>query len=482
MTERPNLLILMTDQQRLDSVGAYGARYGATPNLDRLADEGIVFENHYSSCPLCVPARCSIATGRHPHSNGAWINAFDPDSDKSRGTLPPSETTLFEHLDKAGYWQAHVGVDHIRTDPGLLQRVPFEHFVTREDHKAYLETQGIEDYDRAPHQAAVSEETHDGVFDCRFSAPWPGVTPYGREHFQDVFFARAAVAALRDAPTDRPWALHCAFWAPHPPFVLPEPYASAHDPADIELPPNVGVPLHNPRHLEHLPGAVAAQQTDRAAWRRTWAAYLGLVKLVDECLGEVLDALAARPDSDRTLTLFTVDHGEQLGAQSLFQKMVVYQESVHVPLIVRPPGGTTGRRTQLTSHIDLLPTLLDYAGLETPAGVQGASTRPLIEEPTTPSRDIVYTEYNGNVAVTVPQRAVIGRRFKLIVTESSPDELYDLESDPYELHDLAENPEYTENLARLRRQLADWSRRTCDTVLPIMPQSPRRPAAPPAQR
>ena len=468
MATKPNILIVMTDQQRLDSVGAYGSQYGATPNLDRLASEGVVFENHYSSCPLCVPARCSIATGRHPHSNGAWINAFDPDSSESMGTLAPNETTLFEVLDRAGYWQAHIGVDHIRTDPGLLQRVPFAHFVTRDDHEAYLADQGVDDYDRTPHQALVAERTHEGVFDCRFSAPWPGVTPYGREHFQDAFFARAAVEALQYAPEDRPWALYCAFWAPHPPFVLPEPYASAYAPGEIELPPNIGVPLHNPRHLEHLPGAVAAQQTDPDAWRRTWAAYLGLVKLVDECIGEVLAAAEARPDSDRTVTLFTVDHGEQLGAQSLFQKMVVYEESVHVPLIVRSPGGAIGRREQLTSHVDVLPTVLDYAGLEAPAGVQGISVRATIDDPQTPSRDAVYTEYNGNVGITLPQRAVIDGSFALIVTEDSPDELYDLASDPYQLHDLSGQPEYADVEARLRGLLRDWGQRTCDTILPII--------------
>jgi arylsulfatase A-like enzyme len=462
MTKRPNIVFVMTDQQRLDSVGAYGSPYGATPNLDRLASSSVVFDRYYAACPLCVPTRCAIATGRFPHANGAIVNR------NPNGGLGPAEKTLPECLDEAGYVQAHIGVHHISATPPLEERVPFERFVTRTDFNQYLAAKGLEPFDLSPYQTTVAEHTRDGIVHVPwFSGPWPGVYPYPREDFLDAFWAREAVAALKAMPTDRPYALYCYFWAPHSPFINPKPYDTMYDPEDIELPPNTMSPLHEPRHLNHLPGAVAALQPDLDGWRRSWAAYLGLVKLVDECLGEVLDAVESRVDSDDTIIVFSPDHGEQLGSQSLFQKMNMYQESIHLPMMISAPGNTGGRRNQLVSQVDLLPTLLDYAGIQPQEGIQGTSLRSIVEDATTPGPAHVYCEYNGNIAITFPQRAIITDRYKLILGEGPSYELYDLQSDPYELHNLADDPRYEGVRQDLTRHLVAWMKETKDDILPM---------------
>jgi arylsulfatase A-like enzyme len=462
MTKRPNIVFLMTDQQRLDSVGAYGSPYGATPNLDRLASDSAVFDRYYAACPLCVPTRCAIVTGRFPHTNGAIVNR------NPNGGLGPAEKTLPEYLDEAGYIQAHVGVHHISATPPLEKRVRFERFVTRTDFDRYLAAKGLEPFDLSPYQTTVAEHTRDGVVDVPwFSTPWPGVYPYPREDFLDVFWAREAVDTLQKLPVDRPYVFYCYFWAPHSPFINPKPYDTMYDPADIELPPNTMSPLHEPRHLNHLPGAVAALQTDLDAWRRSWAAYLGLVKLVDECVGEVLGAVESRVDSEDTIIVFTPDHGEQLGSQSLFQKMNMYQESVHLPMMIRVPGNACGRRKQLVSQVDLLPTLLDYAGIHGQQRIQGTSFRSVIGDSTIPGQKQVFCEYNGNIAITFPQRAIITDQYKLILSEGPSYELYDLQTDPYELHNLADDPSYEGMRQDLTRRLVTWMKETGDNILRV---------------
>ena len=466
MPERPNILFIMTDQQRLDSIGAYGSHYGASPNLDALASESVVFDAHYTSCPLCVPARCSLATGRYPHTNGALVNAFSPDADPTSGRLGPDERTLFEHPAELGYVQYHVGIHHVRTDPELRDRVSFAQFTSRDAYCQYLAAKGLVPYDHRPYQARVMERARDHVYPSLFSAPWPGRHPLAVEDYQDMFFARQAVDALECVPTDSPWAVFCYFWAPHPPFVAPEPYYSLYDPRDIELPPNTMAPLHIPRHMDHLPGAVACQQPNLSDWRLSWAVYLGMVRLVDDCVGQVLAALSAREDADRTLTVFTTDHGEQLGAHSLFQKMNLYQESVHVPFLLRVPGARPGRRAAITSHVDIMPTILDHAGTKPPASVAGTSLRRLVDDAGSPHRDVAYIEYNGNVAITVPQRAIVEPPHKLIYTEGPYLELYDIDQDPYEMDDLAGQPAHAKEYRRLRQRLDRWMLETGDWVLP----------------
>jgi arylsulfatase A-like enzyme len=145
----------------------------------------------------------------------------------------------------------------------------------------------------------------------------------------------------------------------------------------------------------------------------------------------------------------------------------MYQESIHLPMMIRVPGNTGGRRNQLVSQVDLLPTLLDYAGIQPQQGIQGTSLRSIIEDATILGHDHVYCEYNGNIAITFPQRAIITDRYKLILSEGPGYELYDLQSDPYELHNLADDPRYEGVRKDLTRQLVVWMEETEDDILPL---------------
>lgn len=464
----PNILWLMTDQHRLDCVGAYGARTVRTPNLDRLAGRSVVFERHYTSCPLCVPARSSLHTGRFPHNCGAIINGFGPHGFREQSRLRPDEVTAPELLSAAGYHVAHVGVDHVRADPPLHERGCFARYVSNPDHRRHAQARGLQFPDMTAHQHPCPTRVGGRLETLRFSAPNSGCHPFPAEDFLDVYFANQAVDALQQAPDDRPFALFCFLWLPHPPFVIPEPYCSMYDPGQIVLPPNVpGDQVGKPSmHLHHLPGQTGAGRSAEE-WRATWASYFGCVTLVDECIGRVLSALDARGLADDTLIVFHPDHGEMLGAHQYFQKMVCYEESAHVPLMVAGPDIAPGRCEALTSHVDILPTFLDYAGAPTPPQVQGSSLRPLLERSASAVHDAVFVEYNGNAAPDAFQRCVVQGRHKYIHNEGDRDELYDLQTDPWEQRNVAHEPASRELRRELRARLSRWMRDTGDLLAPL---------------
>ncbi|MFH0962745.1 MAG: sulfatase-like hydrolase/transferase [Planctomycetota bacterium] len=467
MPEPLNLLWIMSDQQRYDCVGAFGGRQARTPHLDRLAAEAVRFDRHYTTCPLCIPARSSLATGRYPHSCGATVNGiFWDDGELDHARLAPGRRTAGERLLDAGFRVAQVGVDHVLTVPPDRQRRAFDLFYDFSDYGSYAREKNLPGYDPANHQVECADQIGASSRTCRYSGPQPGRHPAAASDFLDFVFAREAADFLAGQKVG-PWALFVYLWAPHPPLVWPEPYCSMYDPADVVLPPNVGVRGEGRSllHDRHAPGQLGAFLENRDDWKRTWAAYLGGCTLVDDALGRVLAAARSRDDWDRTVVVFHPDHGEQLGAHRCFQKMVCYEDSIHLPLIICAPGASPGRTRALTSHVDILPTLLDYACVPLPDGLQGRSLRPLVEDPSAPfDRDEVFCEYNGNAGWSFFQRCVVSPRWKYIRNVGVDEELYDRQTDPFELRNIVRSAP-AGVLKDMRTRLQAWMERTGDFLL-----------------
>ena len=467
-----NILWIMTNQQRYDCVSCFGQDYVATPNIDSIAGQGVCFDRHYTSSPLCAPARASLATGRYSHNCGSTVNAvFWPEhGEMEHATINRDEITVGQRLADAGYRVSQVGVDHVYTDPRDLQRKAFDDFYSFSDYeKDYYPLHGAPGYNAKKHVVKCHEATQREAFDVSYSGPIPGQHPLDKDEFIDFVLARRAADFLSQTEDDHPWALFCYLWAPHPPLVWPKPYCNSFSPQDIDLPPNVGVTGRGQTRLHetHGPGQTAAVITERDQWKPTWAAYLGGCQLVDEAIGVVLEAARRRSDWDRTLVVFLSDHGEQLGAHKCFQKMVCYEESIHVPMIICDPRASTrGQRTgELTSHIDIAPTILDYAGQPIASNVQGLSLRSLVNEPGAPlARDAVFCEYNGNVGWNYHQRCVVIDRWKYIDNIGVDQELYDLKNDPYEMDNVIDTAP-NDILASLRERLSEWMTTTDDFLL-----------------
>ena len=311
----------------------------------------------------------------------------------------------------------------------------------------------------------MSTATHTRV--SPYSGPQPGRHPVDAENFLDFVWARKAVEFLDAQDDGTPWALFVYLWAPHPPLVWPEPYCGMYDPAAIRLSPNVGVPGEGRSvlHDRHGAGQLGRFFSKAEDWKATWAAHFGGCTLADDAIGRVLDAARARDDWGKTVTIFHPDHGEQLGAHRCYQKMTCYDESIHLPLIVRAPGATPGRRGVLTSHVDIAPTLLDYTGVRDPGNLQGLSLRDIVESgDAVLDRDAIFSEYNGNAGWNYFQRCAVTEGWKYIDNVGVDRELYDLKSDPYEMRNLIDEAP-ADVVDEMRQRLRTWMEETGDFLL-----------------
>ena len=468
MPDQPHVVLLMADQLRHDCLSCYGDQGVQTPNLDALAEESVVFDHAYCSTPLCVPTRTSLATGKWPHTNGVIVNGGSFPTEIPFARLGPEHRTVYEQLAAGGYEITHVGVDHVKAIPPLLERVPSLSLNRGVNHEAYLARHGftppVNDDVRAP-----VPEFEDGRVSVKFYHVPTHVqkTDFDAEHFKDCYWASCMEQNIREADLSKPQAWSFLCWAPHPPFFVPEPYYSMYDPAEIVLPENVGRWYDGmPPFLLHGTGGARGAPVQREEWRRTWAGYFGLATMVDECLGRVIRALKQKGVWDEALVIFTVDHGESLGSHRMFQKMTMYEESAHVPLLIKPPGGEAGRRGQMVGHIDLANTMCDYAGLPSLPGAWGKTMRPVVEDANAPWRDATFSEFNGDHGRGYPTRAIFTERYKYLQHFSGKDELYDLAADPSETRSLVDEPEHQPLCRELRQRIADWMHDTGDMLDP----------------
>ncbi len=460
MKGKLNLLFIMTDHQRADSIGMVQGGVEVTPNLNRLAAEGVVFNRAYTTCPLCVPARTALATGKYPTKNGVVFNDW-------RGIRAGDHKPIHQLLAEAGYDVAHIGVHHIRVKPTIQERVPFVKWIDNSSYNRYLAGKGI---DATPPEGIgafkreVIENQNGRPARVKYSNTRCAVWEHPAEHFKDIYFCREAVEFLRDRRRN-PFALFVYLWAPHPPLRVPEPYASLFDPEGIDLPPNVGlIPEGEPSNRRRGIAAQLAEGVSEREWRRVWAAHLGLVRLADTGIGDILKALEEAGRMDETVILFTVDHGDHLGQHRMYQKMEMYEPAIRVPLIVRVPGCPHRSFDQPVSHLDVMPTLLDLLEIEPPDNLDGTSLLESIASGTSPPDKPVFSQYSGNPTVGDIRRAVITRRYKYVYDPNDTPELYDLEDDPLEMCNLAGDIKHRGVVQRLHEIGKSWAESHGDWV------------------
>ncbi len=472
--EKPHIVLIMADHLRLDCLSCYGDIPVSTPNLDALAAESIVFENAYCATPLCTPTRTSMYTGKYPHTHGAIVNGHAYPEEKPFGTAGPAHRTLYEILEAGGYAVSHVGVHHCQTEPPVRERIRDGFFVGVDDYRAYCSKRGVCQNPRIWQELAIPNIEWAGKRPVMARRPQSRKTQFlhAADDFLDVYWARRAEEQIAALDPSQAQYVETLFWAPHPPLEVPEPYFNMYPEDDIALPETVGrwYPGQPASLLLQSCGQMGAGRI-REEYREAWSAYLGLVTLVDDCIGRVIEALKARGIWDDALVIFTQDHGDLMGCHHLTQKHCLYEEAGHIPLLIKPPRsrGHGERRAQLASAVDFCPTVCDYAALEPPDGVQGISLRPAIEQPETPARDAVFMEYNGDQGRNDwPMRGIVarhdGKLWKYIYTRNDVDELYDLEHDRRETRSLVAEPAVQDLRRTLRRQLAAWMAETDDLI------------------
>lgn len=461
---RQSLVVLLCDQLQKHCLAPYGGPV-EVPTFERLAGEGITFDRYYCATPLCIPTRPSMMSGRWPHAHGAL--SFG----KGYDTIEQGTELLIDRLHDAGHRVAYEGIWHIRRPEEDDRRSDYAHFnegsFPYDLHGEALVEEGREADDQ---RADVHGMTDEGMIPWKISIPVPATWKKPLKAHPDMQRAQRIAQFILDAPEDEPIAAWCSLGSPHPPLLVPEPYRSMFDPADMEPPPGFDCDLSGrPRDVREAPGALGCADWDWERWSEAIAAYYGYVAFADHCHGIVMGALEESGRLDDTIVIASTDHGEMLGSHGIYQKMVMYERSINVPFIMRIPDYAPGRRDQMTSQTDMAPTVLDLLGLRPLEDAQGESMVPILRDRRAPWRTHTYSEYNGWKDGGWKMRAVIGERYKYIYHHEDHDELFDLKKDPDELNNIIGEPRRLDLADEMRSRLVGWSWDTDDVIMPSWP-------------
>lgn len=428
-----NLLFILSDEHNRDILGCYGNPVVRTPHLDSLAARGTRFTSAYTPCPICVPARASLATGRWVHQTGSWDNAFPYD-----GSIP----SWGHRLKAQGYRVDSIGKLHFRSageDHGFTQ-----------EHDPLHVVDGVGDLLGCLRDDPPPRQKMSGVREAG-----PGHSTYLE---YDARIARQAVAWLAEHRRDeRPWVLFVSFVCPHPPYIAPPRLFELYPPESLPMPPQWR-PAEQPGHpaQRRFRERFGLGDWEEETVRNAIAAYYGACTYLDERVGEVLGALETHGLTERTRILYTSDHGECLGARGLFGKFTMYEESVAVPLLLAGPEVPAGQTvTAPVSLVDCFPTVLEAVGATPePEGraLPGRSLWELASHPETGADGAAFSEYHA-----VSSRRGIymlrHREFKYVHYVGEPPQLFNLHTDPCELHDLAAEPAFSGVLAEMEARL-----------------------------
>lgn len=433
--ERPNLLVIMSDQHAPHFSGPYGHPVVRTPNMDRLAAEGVVFDSTYSPSPVCVPARMSFMTGRYVHHTGVWDNGVP---------LREDAVTWAHRLRAVGYNVALSGKMHFR---GHDQLHGFEVQLGRDVNAG--NPPPIPDWSRP-----LSE-----IEPMRSMPKGPGYTPHIEA--DDLAMKAAQRYLLDPARRKKPWALVVGFASPHPPFIVPPSFYEIYSDVPIDM------PIIPEGHLAALHPALQRMRrargfvdpaADEVLTREVRASYYGLISYVDDGIGRLLKTLEESGQVENSIIAYTSDHGELLGEHGMWYKCNFFEQSVRVPLLISCPSMLPcGKRVpQPVSLLDLTATIVDLAhATEAREGIpplDGNSLIPLVLGDSGCWRDEVLSEFYAKFS-TEPMAMLRRGRYKLNYYHGGEPEVFDLEADPGEFHDLAGDPSLRSVREELLRSL-----------------------------
>jgi len=438
-TPRPNILLLHTDQQRFDTIAALGAGHLHTPGLDRLAAGGTAFLRAYSSNPVCMPARHDLITGASARHHGYYYNQNTVIKDYALATVP-------RLLTEAGYQTVAVGKMHFhpeREHHGFAQMHLMEELPSCRENDAYL--QYLE-------RAGLGRvRCQHGVRPLFYHIPQPSRVP--EEHHGSAWIAHQTIDLIR-GERDRPFFIFASWVGPHPPYYVPRKYLDMY--RGKPLPPPCPA---QPGPERQTPPSPENPELGDPRLTRLREAYFAAVTLIDAQIGRILDALAETGQLDDTLIIFTSDHGEMLGDRCCYQKVVPYEGSAHIPLILSGPGVGTGARSAAPATTwDVAATILDAAGVEPPREHPLVGASLLAGETRDPGRIVVFHHGRGHRRYV----AAVGRAHKFVHWyNGGEEELYDLEGDPWEQSNLLEGETRPadELAAVLRQACLEFERR-----------------------
>jgi arylsulfatase A-like enzyme len=485
--QRKNLLFIMTDQQQYKALSIAGNTVLETPNLDRLAKAGAYFKNAYTPSAVCAPARSSILTGYTVENTGMKNNQrayfF---KEEGLMTMP----TFDEILTEAGYHCEYYGKWHSQSSHATIYKNPkqtaengksiFEHGGQNHVYMDYINEhypqQELEDgqlYDTFTKRAYNTDpldKYHGATYDSlvandpdRIQPDLHGKLDLPKEHSFTAFQAKETIAAI-ERLKDSTFSITCSFHFPHAPMLPPEPYYNKYPAEKMTPPVSLNDDMLNSPYRGTNGRLGLTEYADEEKIKYMISNYYGLIKEIDDWVGKILDKLEEHNLADKTLVIFTSDHGEMLGAHGMREKNVFYEESAHIPLLIRFPNEIKAETKVdgYVSLVDLFATILDYLKIDAPPS-DGNSLRALIEGTATKQGEYVVTEWDYRGPVS-PNYMIVKDGWKLLIpyTEDSKvlNALYNLNEDPHEMNNLlGENParqNYEAQAEDLRVHLLEW--------------------------
>ncbi|WP_165452240.1 sulfatase-like hydrolase/transferase [Paenibacillus thalictri] len=486
---KTNLLFVFTDEQSISTMRSYGNAIINTPNMDKLADQSVVFEHAYVTQPVCTPSRASLLTGLYPHVHGCIANNIPLDME-----LP----CLPEMGDFSDYRTGYFGKWHLGDE--VFPQHGFRKWVSYEDSYRMGYSNGRDQKIHSSYHHYLVEQgfkpdkiAKDGFefFSRDYCARLP------EEHGKPAYTAREVTRFIRENE-DNPFIAYVNFLEPHMPYFGPR--DEQYDPDKVVLPANFGhmlseehplkTRLFHQAYLEYGHSGLSLQTEDD--WRKMIAHYWGLVSLVDTHLGVILQTLEDCGLADRTIVVFTSDHGDMMGSHRLLAKCVMFEEAIKVPLLLKVPGLKPARIREPVSQIDLVPTLLEALGQHTSAPLQGESLLPFLQGQAARVRDHVFVEWNGSecgleghlqkgfmlpcwnhMATEEQAERAIGAKVRTVITPDmwkynfssiGEDELYNLNDDPAETCNLIGDAAYQMRVFQMREKIKEWQRQTGDPL------------------
>jgi len=492
-----NVLLITADQWRGECLSILGHPVVKTPNLDSLAQESVLFCNHYAQCTPCSPSRTSLYTGMYLMNHRSVRNGTPLDA---------RFTNLALEMRKEGYEPGLIGYTDTTLDPRLLHpndparkrytnvlpgfkelvpgssgQLPWLRFLIS---KGYDFSLSLKDFFN--HVDAYPGSENRG--------PTYPPSPYSSEDSDTAFMTNHAIEEI-SIIDKKPWFLHLSLLRPHPPFIVPEPYNTMYEPDEVPdffraKSPDEEAMIHPyssymlRHHLEKEGLEPKLHPNTENAMRQLRATYYGMITEVDDNIGRLIETLKKTGQFDNTLIVFTSDHGEQLWDHWMLGKECYFDQSFFIPLIIRVPGkcADSGRGIVVdafSENIDIMPSILDLLDLDIPLQCDGHSLKPFLcgKNPDEWRQEVHWeldfsdvvnrkSEKELNLNFHSCSFAVIrDKHYKYVHFTALPALLFDIENDPYELNNLSTDPTYTETIAEYAKKMLSWRMGHADRTL-----------------
>ena len=461
MKKKKNILFLLTDQQRFDTISLNGLTQCQTPYIDEVAKDGINFSYAYTPIALCSPSRGSIFTGLFPHNHGQLTNV----GDNFNGVFDKNildKQSWTQVLAKNGFSTGYVGKWHLPKE-GDNNFWGLDKWHLYGDYYKELKAAGVEHF--YDYHGSHLMDSEWGIS----NPPVYGKSGLSYDQMQETWSTNKTIDLIKQFKDgETPFMIMTSFKGPHWDYMVPAPYDTMYDPKSIEKWGNFDDPfIDKPEIQQKEILRWNAGHLTWKDWQEMIAAYWGYCTYIDNEIGRIIHYLKELNIYDDTVIIFSTDHGDMIGSHRLFNKgFQMYEETHRIPLIIRDPNQAKKgvEIDSFVSHVDLFDTINYFAGAHVNSRTDGFSLMDLINHKINSPRDSIFSEFHGYEPCLTSIRMVRTKQWKYVYNPFSIDELYDLESDPHEIHNLAPRIGHKAVLIRMKERMIEWMRETNDDL------------------